>query len=191
MTSEPTERPDGPVSSRARTPVSAEERARIVELIQAGGSRNGVAREVGRSPSTVSGIAEAAGLSFDRSEVEAATKARQADNRDKRANLQALLLDDALRLREQLWEPALIYNWSKDNDYAQRMLERPDFAGQATILRAVGLAVDKSVRLAEVDSKAQDATAVVSLLGSLVDGLRDEFGEDDTDDGSADPPETE
>lgn len=166
-----TKRPDDRSATRVR--VTDDERARIVELVRGGMPRNAVAREVGRSPSTVSAVAQREGLSFDRSEVAAATAARQEDNRDKRSRLQELLLDDALRMREQLWEPALVYNFGgKDNTYEERTLARPDFAGQATIMRAVGVAIDKSVRLAEVDSGRQSADGAASVIVKIGEQVR-------------------
>jgi hypothetical protein len=138
----------------------------------------------------VSTVVHDAGLSFERApEVAQATAAKQMDNRAKRARLEELLLDDALRLREQLWEPCLVYNFGgKDNTYEEHQLERPDFGGQQAIMRTVGVAIDKAVRLADVDKAQTDAGPVVSLLGTLVDGLREQYGDgdEDTDDAGAD-----
>jgi len=170
------------------SPLSGVERARILELHGQGVTRNAIAREVGRSPGTVSTVVRDAGLSFERGpEVAAATAAKTVDNAARRARLEELLLEDALRLREQLWRPALVYNFGgKDNSYEERTLPQPDFSGQNAIMRTVGTAIDKAVRLAEVGRGTQDAGPVVSLLGALVDGLRDEYGEDDTDNAGAD-----
>ncbi|MCI2424110.1 helix-turn-helix domain-containing protein [Saccharopolyspora sp. K220] len=57
------------------------------ELHAQGKTRNDIAREIGRSPSTVSRLAHAAGLSFDRSKTAAATQAKQRDNAARRADL--------------------------------------------------------------------------------------------------------
>lgn len=170
--------------SATRTRLSDEERARILDLHGEGVARNEIARLVGRGPGTVTRVVQAEGLSFERApEVAAATAAKTMDNAAKRARLEELLLDDALRLREQLWEPALVYNFGgKDNSYEERTLPQPDFGGQNAIMRTVGTAIDKAVRLAEVGRGTQDAGPVVSLLGALVDGLRDEYREDDTPD---------
>lgn len=166
------------------------ERARILELHEQGLARNEIARLVDRSGRTVSRVVAEAGGTFERSaQTEAATKAQQEDNRRMRARLQALLLEDAMRIREQLWEPAVVYNFGgRDNTYEEHTLDRPDFAGQNAIMRTVGVAIDKAVKLAEADREKQDAGSVVSLLGALVDGLRDEYGEDEDD---ATDPESE
>lgn len=163
--------------------MSAVERERILELHAEGVSRNAIARETGRGPGTVTRVVQAAGLSFERGpEVAAATEAKRMDNAARRARLEELLLEDALALREQLWTPALVYNFGgKDNTYEERTLDRPDFGGQAAIMRTVGTAIDKALKLAEAGRGTQDAGPVVSLLGALVDGLRDEYREDDAD----------
>jgi len=175
------------------SPLSETERARILELHGEGVTRNAIAREVGRSPGTVSTVVRDAGLSFERgAEVAAATVAKAMDNAARRARLEELLLEDALRLREQLWQPTLVYNFGgKDNTYEEHQLDRPDFGGQNAIMRTVGTAIDKAVRLAEVGKGSQDAGPVVSLLGALVDGLRDEYREDDTPDAGTDQAEAE
>lgn len=174
-------------------PLSDGERERILSLHGEGETRNAIARLVGRSPGTVSTVVHDAGLSFERApEVAAATAAKTMDNAAKRAALEELLLEDALRLREQLWQPALVYNFGgKDNTYEERTLPQPDFGGQQAIMRTVGVAIDKAVRLAEVSRGSQDAGPVVSLLGSLVDGLRDKYREDDPENAGADETEAE
>lgn len=82
MVHRPDERP-----VRARRPVTDAERARVVELHAAGLSRAAIARDLGRSPDTVGRIAADADLSFDRARTAAATTAKQADNRARRAAL--------------------------------------------------------------------------------------------------------
>lgn len=155
------------------TPLTDDERARILELQEAGESRNAIAREVGRSPGIVSKVVKAAGRTFDRGDqVAAATEARQQDNRAKRAALESDLLDDAIRLRQQLWQPATVYSFGgRDNTYASEVLPEPDASGKATILRAVGLAVDKSVKLSEVDRAAAGADEGRSIVGAFFDAL--------------------
>lgn len=160
-------------------PLSADERARILELHAGGETRNAIARKVGRSPGTVSTVVHGAGKSFERSpEVAAATAAKTMDNRAKRARLEELLLDDALRLREQLWQPALVYNFGgKDNTYEERTLPQPDFGGQQAIMRTVGVAIDKAVRLADADKASTGAEDAKGILGNLADALNVAYGQ--------------
>lgn len=116
------------------TPVSDAERARIIATIEAGTSRNDTARKHKRSPGTITKIAHAAGLSFDRSATRAATEAKQADNRARRAGQAIAYLDkvdelfveiDAVRAR--LHGPTIVFNFGgRDNDYNERLLDEPD-----------------------------------------------------------------
>jgi len=87
-------------------PVDNHQRARVRELHKQGLSRNEIARLLEMSSSTVSNIARDAGLSFDRTKTEQATAAKVADAKARRAELAELLIDDAHRLRQRLWEPA-------------------------------------------------------------------------------------
>lgn len=88
-----------------------EKRQAILDAIKAGAgwrSRNDVAKEFGVAGSTVGKIAEDEGIvdAFDRTQVARASEAKQVDNRARRAELSALLLEDSFRLRERMWQPA-------------------------------------------------------------------------------------
>ena len=169
--------------------LSDEERRRILHLHGLGESRNAIARAVDRSPGVVSKIVKAAGLAFERgAEVAAATEAKRMDNKAKRARLQELLLDDALKLREQLWEPAWLYNFNKDGAFSQERIEQPDFAGQNAIMRTVGVAIDKAARLSEADagSNADHARSVISQLGQQIRDLVGEYPDDTSTEPEAD-----
>lgn len=157
----------------------------MIELAQSGVSRNQIGKRLGRSADTVGRICAEAGIEFDRSKTAVAVAAKQMDNAAKRALLQAKLLDDALAIREALWRPATVFNFGgRDNTYAEHTLERPDFNGQNAIMRTVSVAVNSAAKLAEQDRTAGDPTAAVSLLGDLVDGMREKYGtgEESTDD---------
>ncbi|MEV1202799.1 hypothetical protein [Microbispora rosea] len=68
-------------------PLDPDLRAAILDDIRAGKTRNEISRDRGVSPSTVSRLATANGLSFDRSMTKAATEAAQADAASDRATL--------------------------------------------------------------------------------------------------------
>lgn len=82
-------------------PVTDEERATVRELHAEGVSRNEIARRLKRSGKTVSEIAVELGLTFDRAVLtEAATRARVADARERRA----ALIDRAYARAEALFD---------------------------------------------------------------------------------------
>lgn len=146
---------------RHPNPVTDADHQRVRELHAQGKSRNAIAEEIGRSGRTVSRIAKELGLTFDRERTRAATEAKKDDARAKRAALALALLDDAQRLRRQLWKPAhYVDHGGKEFDRVDWTLPEPTFADKQKIMQSVGIAVDKAVRLDEYD-KADVATSGV------------------------------
>lgn len=136
-------------------------------LHAAGRTLGDVATTMGRSKATISRHAQLLGLGWDRTQVARATKARAADNRARRAELEAGLLADAARLRAQLFAPTVAFNFGgKDNTYEEHDLEEPTFADKLKILQGIGVAVDRALRIAQHDSGVGTDDAK-SLLGDL------------------------
>ncbi|MEV0445846.1 helix-turn-helix domain-containing protein [Streptomyces spectabilis] len=159
-------------------PVTDADREAVHRLHADGKGRNEIARELRRSGRTISALADELGISFDRAaEVRAATEVRQADLADRRARFAELLQDDAELLRARLRQPCTVYSFGgKENDYAEHTFPAPPNAEAVQILRGVGIAVDKSLRL--VPSKDEDGSGEVgSLLTSLFDRLRNQHGD--------------
>jgi hypothetical protein len=140
-------RPDARKNARARRrSLSAAESARIVEAIRAGAARNEIARQFGRSPSTVSKIATAAGLSFDRAATAAATEAKRVDMEERRSQVAERLLSDAERLRERIWQPAIVYRWH-EGELLTDVLPSPTFRDVRDIAISLGVLIDKQTAL--------------------------------------------
>jgi hypothetical protein len=160
---------------------------RLRELHAQGMSRNDIAREMDRSGSTISRHAAAAGLSFERGpEVEAATAAKIADAKARRAQMMLDLLDDADKLRLQLFAATTIHSFGgKDHTYNSKHVDQPLFKDQRDIMGAVSLALNASMRLDhhDTDGGAEGARSMVSqLFGALktvADQLDDEGVADD------------
>lgn len=144
-------------------------------------SRNEIARRLNRSPHTITKIAKELGLSFARGDspgLREATEARRADARARRAALAIKLLDDAERMRQQLFAPLLVYNFGgKDNTFNQHEIPEPGPRDKRDLMQAISLAIERSVRLDEYDSGANLGN-VVSLLESLGRGLAAKYGDD-------------
>jgi hypothetical protein len=157
----------------AARPITEEDRRRVKALHAAGRNRNQIAKEIGRSGSTVSKIAEQLGLSFNRDAVQAATEARVADAKARRAELMHALLDDAQKLRQQLFAPTTIHSFGgKDNTYASRDVNQPLFKDQRDIMQATNTAITASLRIDDHDANTGDTDAAKSMLGSLAAGLQ-------------------
>ncbi|MFD4264033.1 hypothetical protein ACFWR9_42125 [Streptomyces sp. NPDC058534] len=158
-------------------PVTEEDYNRVRELHALGMGRNAIAREIDRAQRTVSVIAAELGLVFDTSMTEDATRARVAQLAALRADTAVDLHLDALRLTQQMWEPATVFNFGgKDNTFAHREVAEPPAADKKALMTAAGVALEKSLKLVPPadDAGAEDAK---SMLGKLMVGLRAAYEE--------------
>lgn len=156
----------------AKPGLPPEDRQRILDLHATGMSRNDIARETGRSGSTVTKVIHDAGLTFDRSTTAAATQAKKVDAAALRAQLELDYLADAQRLREQLWQPCTAFNFGgKDNTYAEKQLTEPVFADKLKIMQASTTASNASLRIEQ--SRADGGT---TMAKSLLTDLAAAFG---------------
>lgn len=161
-----------------KEPLTEDEVHRIHVLHARGMGRNDIARDLKRSGETISRYAVREGLSFSRGgEVEAATKARSADVAVRRIALAEALLTDAENLRKQLWSETTVFNFGgKDNTYAERTVDEPPAGDKRMIMTAIGVAIDRSLKLAppQDDSGAEQAR---SMVGQLMAGLGELYRE--------------
>lgn len=154
-----------------RRPITDADRERVRELHGQGLSRNRIAREIGRSLSTVTKLARELGLSFDRGNdpnVQRAQEARKSDARSRRAALALALLEDAERMRQQLFAPCTVHNFGgKDNTFNQAMLDEPPARDKRDLMHAIGLALDRAVRLDAYDKVDDSASGVDAWLAAM------------------------
>ncbi len=130
-----------------------------------------IAATLNRPRSTVAGRLKKLGLTSTRTKTLAATQANIADAKARRATLQLELLDDAERLRAQLFAPTKVFNFGgKDNTYNEVTLDEPTFTDKLKVVQAVGIAIDKHVRLDEHDSGKANEEAI-SMLDKLATSL--------------------
>ena len=152
--------------------VTDAERARVIELHGQDMSLSAIATELGRSKSTIGTIARDAGLVWANARTVEATRVKQATNRDKRATLETRLLDEAALLLDQLHQPHLVFNFGgKDNSYEERTHPEPDISGKRSLVQAASTAIDRAVKLAEVDKAASGAAEGAHLVGKLFAAL--------------------
>jgi len=166
--------------------ISDEQRASILAAIRAGGSCRGIAKDHGVSPGSVTNIAREAQLTeaFERTSTEKATRAKQADNRSRRAQLAADLLSDAEKLRRQLWEPTTIGAFGgREGDWHTAEVDEPPFSDKRAILSSVQTAIRSHTELEKVDSTGSSDDAV-SMLGDLASKLKRAWEAD----GAGEPP---
>lgn len=164
----------------ANRPIPADERQAIIEAIKAGRPRNEIAAEFKRGGGTVTRIAQAEGLSFDRSATEVATEARRADNAAKRADLIGGMYEDAQRLRSEMFAPAVerkamvVSDGSQVGSHVEIVdveLPQPTFGDKRNIAVSVKVLVDGAKGLEAVDESG--GVEAKGMLVRLVDGLRE------------------
>lgn len=158
-------------------PITDKDRAAVRRLHAEGKSRNDIAREIKRSPSTVSKLAHEQGLSFDRAaEVAAATRVRKADLDARRTAMAETLQDVAEREIAKMTQPHLYFEWGgKDHDYDERWQPEPTPADRRTMMATASAALDRSLKL--VPQRNDPAQQSVGMLGELMAGLARNYAE--------------
>lgn len=152
-------------------PLTQAQRQTIIDLHAAGRKRNEIAREAGVAPASVTKVCQQEGLTFDRTATRAAVAAKVVDAKERRAELTLLLLEDAHRLRQQLWAPARLVNFGgKDNTLAETTLTEPLFVDKKNIMSAVGIAIDRVVKLEAIDND-NGVSDAQSMIQKLIDGI--------------------
>ena len=150
-------------------PFSPEERAQVVEWIKAGVSRNEIKRRTGRGGATITRIAQDNGLTFSPAEMmRPALEAQALDKKAKRIKLAELLLDDAFKLREQLFKPTTIYffDYKSGKVYKQKIKE-PQPKDKRDLATSIGILVDKVAGLEALDRPQEGRQAIVTLVDNL------------------------
>lgn len=161
-------------------PLADNVRAAILTDIRAGKlSRNAIAKKHGVGAGTVTRLAQdAAGPTpFDRSKTVQATRAREADTAEARAELAARRTAFAVRLQgvaeaeaDRLHAPTLYWDWGgKDHTYAQKVQPEPTAGDRRAIMGTIATAVDRSLRLVPPteDGAAESRSAISDLLAGL------------------------
>lgn len=150
----------------------------LTRLHEEGLGRNAIALKMGVGQRQVSEEAEKLGLLFNRAKTEAATRARENDAEEKRTLLLQHQLDDALKLREQLWSPCTIGQFGgRDNVWSEVQLERPPFADMLRIQQAVNGAVNNAQKLLEAAQGSNRATINLIIATAEKLGLAQTDGE--------------
>jgi transposase-like protein len=146
--------------------LSQAERERIAQALRAGGTVHAVAREFGRSKDTVSRIAAAFDIDLGRSAPKRATEARMADVRARLSELSIGLVEDAHRLRGQLFAPHTTFSFGgKDNVYTEHEIPEPTARDKQALMTSIGIAVDKVNAITRQD----DDGALAAVDGWLRD----------------------
>lgn len=159
-------------------------RAAIVEEVRAGKTTRAVAREFGVSEASVRRYARAQGVaSATRELTEKATRTKIATMAASRAELARLLLEDAHRLRAQMWQPAKVAMTVSLGDgggstVVDHPLDEPTFKDKQAIMTACAIALDKHIKVIQFDG-SPELQAAKSLLENAFAAVAKVFGSGD------------
>lgn len=162
-------------------PLAPQKRAAILEDIQAGGkSRNQIARKHHVAASTVGRIASEEGITdaFDRTNTLKGARAKAADNKAKRAQLQSDLLDDAQRVRARIWGRCKVVVGGGPDGAEIVELDEAPLEGLKAGFTAIGIIVDKDRAYEKDASSSGSAAHAESVMGRLAVALAEAFGDE-------------
>lgn len=158
-----------------RPGITDDERQAIRDGHAAGKSCNEIARELERSASTVSRAARELGLSWDTSRSAAATEAKQASNRARRARLVARMYDRADAIMDRLEADQFkLVGVSKDGLAHTNLIDSDAIPGaeERALFGMVVNALNGAARLEAVDAADAGATEGKGILGRLDEALQ-------------------
>lgn len=155
----------------ATKPWTPDDDTRLRELHTAETPVRKMAADLDRTRSAVARRLTHLGLTSTRTQTVAATAANMADAKARRAALQLNLLEDAERLRAQLWQPHTYFDWGgKDHDYDEKVMPEPTPADKLKLMQAAGAAVDRIIKIDTHDA-GHGVPEAVSMLDRLATAL--------------------
>lgn len=155
----------------ATGPWTPDEDAVLRQLIPQGVSQSEIGRQLDRTRGSVANRAAKLGIKSDRTQTVAATQAKVIDAKARRAALELMLLEDAERLRSQIWEPhEYIDHGGKDYVRVSWTQNEPTPADKQRLMQAAVVAVDRSLKIATHDTDTGVAEAV-GALDQIADAL--------------------
>lgn len=155
----------------ARSPMNPETQERAKALFDQGMSRNAIARELDLDPATITRWAKRAGVEFDRSETEAATKAHTIDLAAGRIRLAEKMLAASEDMLDRIDDEYVVYNFGgKDNTFEQRTLDSAPVEVRRNVITTAGITFDKLTRIVERSDTGLEQA--VGVLDTLAEGFR-------------------
>ncbi len=153
-------------------PTPPEVRAAILTDIKARKySQRKIATKHNVSTSTVRKIAHDNGIAdpFSREKTKNATAARAIDNKARRAELAALLIEDTFRLQKRAWEEHHVVANGPEGPETLTLPLPPPREVQA-LYTSIGIATQRHMELENFDRDTGD-TGAKSMLSALMQGL--------------------
>ncbi|WP_130414554.1 helix-turn-helix domain-containing protein [Xylanimonas ulmi] len=153
---------------------TAEQADTLRQLVQQPGmTQRKAGKALGVSQSTIARWSDDLGIPWNRDPVKPAVAAKVFDAKAKRAQLEKDLLDDAARLRQQIWEPHEYIDHGGKNFTEVRWTQaEPSPADKLKLMQAATVAVRHSLDIAKHDSEANEYTEQRNVVDELMDRLR-------------------
>ncbi len=143
-------------------PVTDTERDQIIALIESGKSARDIAKQTGRSTSTISNIAKSIGHRFAQSNLARAHEARSAYSAERRAELAARATERAEQMLAKMEGEYLVFNFGgKDNDYNEHTLEQPPTEALRSMAQTFRDLMRTVLDIDRHDNRADDGIAAV------------------------------
>ncbi len=154
------------------TTITQVHRDQVADLHGRGYGRNAIARETGLAAGTITGVCKDLGLTFDRAATRGAVQTRKTDAAAIRSELELQLLEDAQRLRAQIWQPHEYRDYGgKDFVLRKWTQDQPTPVDKLKLMQSATAAVDRAIKLGDLD-KADEVDAARSMLGKLLEQLQ-------------------
>ena len=151
------------------------------ELVAAGVSQADIGRRLDRSPGSVAGRKARLGIQSERGPVVAATQARVIDAKARRTALEVGLLEDAEKLRQQIWQPHTYFDWGgKDHTFDTHETTEPTPTDKLKLMQAAGAAIDRSIKIAshDTDTGVAEAVGILDLFAVALQETANKSGLD-------------
>lgn len=156
----------------AARPWTDTEDATLRELAGQGVPQREIGRRLDRSPGAVAARAAKLGVRSDRTVTAAATQANILDAKARRARLELTLLEDAERLRAQVWQPhEYIDHGGKEFVEVRWTQDQPTPTDKLKLMQAATIAVRHSLEIGKHDTDTGEEAAV-SMAGDILDAVR-------------------
>lgn len=162
---------------QSNRPVTDDDRRQIVALYQEGGySVRGLAKELKRSPTTISRVLRGAGVQTWRGECVEAVEQTKLRANQRRLQIAEELLEDVELLRERAWgEYELPVNTDKGVEVV--LLDEPPLKEQADAYRAVNATMTTVGKVLD-DVNDSGVSSAKSVLSTMLTGLQQLMADD-------------
>ncbi len=151
----------------ASTPVTDAEREQIRILHARGMSCEQIARELGRAKATISAQCKRLGLSFAREQTKAATDAKVADAKARRADAVTALMDDFHRIRDRAWSAYEVV-MSSGVGVETVFLDKPPAQDLRAFYAAMSICIKDQVAIERHDADEGGLSAVDAWLRGML-----------------------